>query len=69
MTPLCSSTTKKIIAERSGGDKYGAIKNETFDERQKEGFIKFLETVNRLRRKVDRHSSKSRLILFLTIHT
>ncbi|VDN52047.1 unnamed protein product [Dracunculus medinensis] len=60
VTPLCSSTTKKIIAERSGGDKYGAIKNETFDERQKEGFIKFLETVNRLRRKVDRHSSKSR---------
>ncbi|MCP9258530.1 hypothetical protein DINM_001561 [Dirofilaria immitis] len=51
LTPLCTSITKAITNERNGGDKYMALFDSSFSRRQEEGFLKFVEVVNRLRRK------------------
>uniref|UniRef100_A0AAF5PRU9 DEP domain-containing protein n=3 Tax=Wuchereria bancrofti TaxID=6293 RepID=A0AAF5PRU9_WUCBA len=51
LTPLCASITKAIITERNGGDKYMAIFDPSFSRRQEEGFLKFIEVLNRFRRK------------------
>ncbi|VDK86974.1 unnamed protein product, partial [Onchocerca ochengi] len=51
LTPLCASITKAIITERNGGDKYTALFDSSFFRRQEEGFLKFVEVVNRFRRK------------------
>uniref|UniRef100_A0A1I7VY37 DEP domain-containing protein n=1 Tax=Loa loa TaxID=7209 RepID=A0A1I7VY37_LOALO len=51
LTPLCASITKTIMTERNGGDKYMAVFDSSFSRRQEEGFLKFVEVLNRFRRK------------------
>ncbi|VDN05128.1 unnamed protein product [Thelazia callipaeda] len=51
LTPLCSSITKAIISERNGGDKYMGLHDSSFYKRQEDGFLKFVEVLNRFRRK------------------
>uniref|UniRef100_A0A0R3RIQ1 DEP domain-containing protein n=1 Tax=Elaeophora elaphi TaxID=1147741 RepID=A0A0R3RIQ1_9BILA len=51
LTPLCVSITKTIITERNGGDKYMSLFDPSFSRRQEEGFLKFVEVLNRFRRK------------------
>ncbi|VBB26781.1 unnamed protein product [Acanthocheilonema viteae] len=51
LTPLCAFITKTIITERNGGDKYMALFDPPFSKKQEEGFLKFIEVLNRFRRK------------------
>ncbi|VDK73662.1 unnamed protein product [Litomosoides sigmodontis] len=51
LTPLCGFISKTIVTERNGGDKYMALFDSSFSRRQEEGFLKFIEVLNRFRRK------------------
>ncbi|CAG9530229.1 unnamed protein product [Cercopithifilaria johnstoni] len=59
LTPLCAFITKTIIIERNGGDKYMELFDPSFSRRQEEGFLKFLEVLNRFRRKTSPRHRRS----------
>uniref|UniRef100_F1KRP7 DEP domain-containing protein 5 n=1 Tax=Ascaris suum TaxID=6253 RepID=F1KRP7_ASCSU len=60
LTPLCTRITKAILNEKQGGDRYGQVKDSGWVQRREESFVKFVEVMNRFRRKSSQHNPQKR---------
>ncbi|VDK19255.1 unnamed protein product, partial [Anisakis simplex] len=64
ITPMCTPITKSILQEKRGGDCYSKRlnKDSTWVRKQEESFVRFIEVMNRFRRKNSAQNTHKRCV-------